>query len=345
MIQHNSSVVLFKSFLQAQCPTIQRIGSGHLALLRLFLDAYRKGVDDCFIPAKEMQELTRDYALIRDCVCIMKGYHNKDESVCDRIVGWTSEFIDLVINLLKEENRTLRAIRQNRHNTQTPILSVVIKHYGNSDHNNIAVYPGADSMNYTNGNGNGARLYHPDQGLSKEMRRIKFSGFVDFDIEACFPNIFRRMLKENGIYEHPMFTQMCDNKDQFLHHIINTNAFTYAMRYDYRHSTEKRAKSMRSRLFHPDSSFVLQRIGVEWYDDLGKWIAQCLRAMNVETAHMFFTTYEQAIIDKAFEVVGRDSIILRMHDGFVADINGDLTQILQQLNEITTFKWTAQLYE
>ena len=322
-----------------------RIGGGHLALLRLLLDAYRKGTDDCYIPAKEMQELTRDYALIRDCVCIMKGYHNKDESVCDRIVGWKSAFSDFVILILKEENRTLRAYRQTLKTTTTTILSVVIKEYSNTDHNNIPLFPGADAMNYTNGNGNGARLYHPDQGLSKEMRRIKFSGFVDFDIEACFPNIFRRMLKENGIYEHPMFTQMCDHKDQFLRHIIDTNAFTYAMRYDYRHSVEKKAKSMRSRLFHPDSSFVLQRIGVEWYDDLGKWIAQCLRAMNVETAHMFFTTYEQAIIDKAFEVVGRDSVILRMHDGFVADINGDLTQILQQLNEITTFKWTAQLYE
>ena len=330
------TAALYRSFLKEHVPSLQRIGRGHLSLMALLVETRCRGGEDIFIPAVEMQDLTRDYAPIRDAVCIMKGYHNRDEALCDRIVGWTPQFNDLITSVLKEENRAIRLYRQ----TYKTILSIVIK-----ETTVDRPYPGADESSYTISPA-GARLYHTDQGLTKEMRRIKFAGFVDFDIDACFPNIFRRLLEERGMPEHPDFTAMCDSKTAFLQRIIDTDCYTYALKYDTTKSIEKRAKAMRSRLFHPDSSFKLRPVGVPWYDELGKWIATTLKELDVETAHMFFTTHEQRIINTAFEVVGRDNIILRMHDGFVADIISDeLSQTLRDLKEATGYKWSASIYE
>jgi hypothetical protein len=337
----SSTTALYKDFLKINVPSLQRIGRGHIALMELFVSTARWGAE--FIPSAQMKALTEQYPVIRDACFHVKRYSNRAAGICFLLEAQTPAFSALFERCLAQENRLIHSYRQ-EHHRKTSYSGDLARKAKSTKALEPIPYPGADVRNYTTSDA-GARIYHADQGLTKEMKRIKFAGFHDFDIDACFPNIFRHLLQERGITEHPDFTAMCDSKTAFLQRIIDTECYTYALKYDTVKSIEKKAKAMRSRLFHPDSGFKLHAVGVPWYDELGKWIASTLQECRVEGAHMFFTTHEQRIIDTAFEVVGRDNIILRVHDGFVADVNGDIADILLELKEATGYKWTVELYE
>jgi len=342
---HNSSAVLFKSFLQAHCPTIKRIGGGHMALMQSLWQTYRGHISidldqEVFMPAKEMQALTRDYAIIRDSVCIMKGYHNKEAGLCDLIIGWTAAFSDAMLPILKEEF----ALRLSKNSTDAEDLSlyVVIKDYGNRYQHNITAFPGADAMNYTKSDKT-HRLHHPDQNIPKDMKRLLFKGCTDYDIQACFPNIYKKNVL--GGKEFGPIDLMINRPDEFLNMIIEDDAFTHLLRIDTVKSPRQKAKIMRSRLFHPPATGKLPRTGCEWYDELGDVIAGLLKQSGIDKPHLYFTMIEQEIIERAFDAFGRDDILLRMHDGFIAYGTAEVFDKLHALEQATGYKWTAQLYE
>ena len=123
----SSVTALHRKFLQENVPSIKRIGSGHIALLEILLTKIRSRPkinedDQLFIAAKEMQALTRDYALIRCACCKMKGYHNKDTGTCDLIVGWTPAFSELSIRLQTEAVKTALSIRRSGESIQYVVL-------------------------------------------------------------------------------------------------------------------------------------------------------------------------------------------------------------------------------
>ena len=302
--------------------------------MELLYNTYRShtkiGMDDeVFVPSATMQSLTRDYVSIRNAVCVMKGYSNFADGTCDLIVGWTPAASDAMFCIMQEEFKS-RFLSWNR-SREDQSLYLVIKEF-----------PGACPMNYTSSDKT-HRLHHRDQNIPKVMKRLLFKGCTDYDIQACFPNIFRKNILKDKNWE--MIDLMIDRPDEFLQLIIDADAFTHLIRIDTKQSARQKAKVMRSRLFHPPAKGTLPRTGCDWYDDLGDIIAMHLRQSGIEKPHLYFTMIEQEIIECAFDAFGRDDILLRMHDGFIAWGTDDIVDKLQRLHAATGYKWSASIYE
>lgn len=302
--------------------------------MELLYKTYRShtkiGIDDeVFIQAAEMQDCTQQYAIIRDACCVMKGYHNRDAGICDLIIGWSTAFSDAMFIIMQEEFKS-RFLSWNRSRGDQSLYIL------NKD------FPGVSPMNYT-ASDKTHRLHHRDQNIPKTMKRLLFKGCTDYDIQACFPNIFRKNILKGKSCD--MIDFMIDRPDEFLQLIIDADAFTHLLRIDTKQSSRQKAKVMRSRLFHPPAKGPLPRTGCSWYDDLGDIIGAWLHESGIEKPHLYFTMIEQEIIECAFDAFGRDDILLRMHDGFIAWGTDDIVDKLRRLESATGYKWTAELYE
>lgn len=331
----SSVAPLYRAFLKAHVPSIKRIGRGHIALMELLYTTYRSrpkiGPDDeVFIQAGQMQDCTKQYAIIRAACCVMKGYHNKEAGTCDLIIGWSVPFSDAMFCILQSE---FRARFSARSRDREEGLSLYVS---------LNAFPGASPINYT-ASDKTHRLHHRDQCIPKVMKRLLFKGCTDYDIQACFPSIFRTHVLAGTKWE--VIDSMIDRPDAFLQAVIDSDAFTHLLRIDTQQSPRQKAKTMRSRLFHPPAKGALPRTGCAWYDDLGDIIAEHLRRSGIEKPHLYFTMIEQEIIECAFDAFGRDDILLRMHDGFIAWGTDDVPDRLQRLGAATGYKWSASIYD
>jgi len=347
-ISHDTA--LYRKFLQENVPSIKRIGSGHIALMELLYKNYRShtkiGIDDkVFVPSATMQSLTRDYVSIRDATCIMKGYSNFADGTCDLIVGWIPAFSELSIRLQTEAVKTALSIRRSGES----ILYLVIKEKAN-EHKALsqAFFPGADLTGYAPPTDKTHRPTHWLQNMKREHRRVAFAACMDFDIQSCFPQIFRQRVLQEGTYpiaEHPFFQKMVDEPEAWIASLIAADCWTYTIRQDILNGCSLRdaAKAMRSRLFHPGKNGTLADCGWAPYDSLKDWILGCLRAREITNVHLFFTEVEQEILETAMTAAGRPHVLVRMHDGFIADGLARPHDALVAIEAATGFKWKMEI--
>lgn len=346
---------LYRSFLKDNVPSIKRIGKGHIALLQHIAEVAAQNLkidvqDEIFIPSKTMQSLCYDYAPIRGACCIMKGYSNHLSGDCDLIVGWTEELSDLVTFILRDSVASLMISRRSVPPTLRPkqsdaaielSLYVVLSALPNFKLHNITL-PGADVANYKIKETT-HRPIHPLQSIPKATRSIIFKGAIEFDMAACFPNLFRKHILRGEIPEHPLFTEMVDDKNAFMDRIISTDAFTYDLKNERGTSA---AKAMRSRLFMPNCKSgvpTLKNIGVQWYDELKDWIISQMQ--TIDNAHLYFTLHEQVAMEEAMAVIGRETVLIRIHDGFIADLapHISLAQAVTEMEAVTGMRWEAKV--
>jgi len=371
-----------RTFIARHCPQIERHGRGVDKCIREYINvAIRrttiKRPHIVFIPSLRLDRMTHKYKEIRKACCVMKGFWSRQDKICDRIIAWTTEFSDLVTAILKIKFRSLSRQRPS-HNGHTaapeltgrqtalphrqghPVtgsssdcskqsLSLYIStaHSGTSIAIDSITYPGADAANYTIKQTTN-RPISPLQSIQKSIRRIIFAGKIEYDMDTCFPSIFRTKIMTGTA--HDLITEMIDNKDAFLQRVVATNAFTGLIRREIARGAMTQhdaAKSMRSRLFMPRARtgrLSLRNIGVKWYDDLKNWIITQLAAANIADPHLTFTGHEQVAMEKAMSIVGPQLVLLRIHDGFIAEHTGtdNIVANITAMNVATGMRWKSK---
>jgi hypothetical protein len=329
---------LIKAFIRQNVFGHKNMTANKIKLMEAFLSFFQRNPqikieDEVFIPAKDMQKILREYQPFRDACFKMKGFHSKANSKCDRIVGYTDEFLGLVTNILKVRYLEQKKRRSKLYNTQSVVSLGLTKESSNTN-----MMPGAAVENYR-ASENSARHYIWLQNLTRDMKKEIYAGLSDLDIVGCFPNIFfREVLKGecNNFYMNLMIVY----PEHFLNMLITDNVAQKL--YPHRRLPQDRdsAKIARSRLFHPPTSGRKPKAsGIGWYDDLQHYIINNLNACGITDAHMFFTTIEQRIITQAIPVVGANNVILRMHDGFIVNVQ-DTEEVISQLQSITGYAWS-----
>ena len=305
---------LIRQFLKHNVPQMKRISEGAVELVWTYVRlAIDHGVvisidDEVYLAASEARSMSKQYYIeIREVCCIMKGYHNRLEGVCDRIVSWTPAFQSLVFNVLKAQ------IQHNR-NIQ---LSVALKEIPNKYHINLT--PGADPAMYKHNPQKSARYYIGLQNLPKDMKSEIYKDYIDIDIVSCFPQIFWKEVLHCKS-DNAEMRLMIEDGEAFLQKTIDDGV---PAAFDAQNDRSG-AKAARSRLFHPSSSINRggerrspRKTGIGWYDNLQSYIISKLREAGIENEHLFFTKKEQLIIDTAFDIIGRENVVLRMHDGAI----------------------------
>lgn len=311
----NVAIPALESYLREKS-NVQRINDKLIKLLWLFIevkivDLMDKKTTDVFVPCNVSKQFSkRLYTQIRDSACYVSSSWSIEDKRCKRITAWKEEFNDLF----------------------TLILQTLFKSKSSFK---INVNPGAEESNYFKTEGS-ARLYHFMQNMPREMKKKVFGPeYTDLDVVSCFPNIFNKEIVRDR-EKNPDFELMISNPKAFLQKIEETNAWDSQMK----NGIEiKNAKVMRSKLF---SGRRLNKIGVAWYDALAKWIQDILEEeglKNTAAVHMFFTTIERAIIEKAEEIIGKDNVVLYMHDGLIVKNCEGLKEIVEQIVESTGFEW------
>lgn len=334
---------LIKAFIRLNVFGVKRITPNMIKLMEVFLSFFQQhpqiDIDnEVFIPAKEMQSLVRDYQSLRDACFKMKGFHDRNNSKCDRIIGYTEQFLGLTTNILKT-----RFLEQNKRRTNHKLyntLSVVNKEVCKEGSNRNMI-PGAAVENYRTSE-NSARHYIWLQNLTRDMKKEIYTGLSDLDIVGCFPNIFYKEILK-GECDNVDMQMMIHYPEQFLNMLIIDNVAQKL--YPYKNLPQNRdsAKIARSRLFHPPKSGRKPKAsGVEWFDNLQSYIIDNLNACGITDAHMYFTTIEQRIITQAIPVVGDNNVILRMHDGFIVDVK-DTEEVIRQLASQTGYTWSHKI--
>jgi hypothetical protein len=176
--------------------------------------------------------------------------------------------------------------------------------------------------------------------MPRDMKKKVFGNeYADLDIVACFPNIFNKEILGDR-EKNPDFELMINDPKAFLKKIEETNAWDAQMKNGIE---KKNAKVMRSKLF---SGKRLAKIGVAWYDELAKWIQDILEeeGLNSTTAvHMFFTTIERAIVKTAESIIGKENIILYMHDGMIVRNIENLPEVMNKIIDTTGFAWKSEV--
>lgn len=329
---------LIRQFLKDNVPQMKRISEGAVELIwtyvRLAIDhGIKINIDDeVYLEAAKARSMSRHYYTdIRDVCCNMKGYSNHITGTCDLIISWTPAFQSLVFNVLKAQ------IQHNR-NIQ---LYMALKEFPNKYHINLT--PGADITMYKHNPQKSARYYIGLQNIPKDMKSEIYKDYIDIDIVSCFPQIFWKEVLHCKS-DNAEMRLMIEDGEAFLQKTIDDGV---PAAFDAQNDRSG-AKAARSRLFHPSSSInrggerrAPRKTGIGWYDNLQSYIISKLREAGIENEHLFFTKKEQLIIDSAFDVIGRENVVLRMHDGAICK---DLVEIemLCDLLEIKTgyrFSW------
>ena len=327
---------LIKAFIRQNVFGVKRITPNMVKLMEVFLSFFQRNPqieidDEVFIPAKDMQEIVREYQPFRDACFKMKGFHSRADSKCDRIVGYTDQFLGLITNILKV--RYLEQKNRSRYNTLYMLNKELTKESSNTN-----MIPGADVENYRTSD-NSARHYIWLQNLTRDMKKEIYTGLSDLDIVGCFPNIFfREVLK--GQCNNFYMQMMIDQPEHFLNMLITDSVAQKLYPHKCLPQDRDSAKIARSRLFHPPTSGRKPKAsGIQWYDELQSYIIDNLNTCGITDAHMFFTTIEQRIITQAIPVVGDNNVILRMHDGFIVTIQ-DTEEVIKQLEVLTGYAWS-----
>ena len=328
---------LIKNFLKTYVPAIKRIGSGHLALMELFLKFKRNNISipldvERFIPSSEMQDITISYPVIREACLIMKGYSNRMSHKCDRIIGYTEQFDQLFLDVLNYEFKLRKQSTSNK--------AVIGYLYKTAQTLLGDLYPGWSTENYTKTE-NSERYYIWLQNLKKEHKQVIYSGLTDLGITAAFPNIFVKEIC-GGKYINEDMQLMIESPEEFLNKCIVDDIYNKLYPYKGMAPNDRNsAKKVRSRLFHP-SAKKGRLSGVDWYDKLQGAILQKLNESGISNAHMFFTNRELAIVNVAAGVIGESNIVLRMHDGFICDVTLN-DELLNALQCETGYAWKAKV--
>ena len=333
---------LIKEFLKEISPPRARITQNKIALIEeIFLPLIHKRLTidkdaEVFIPARVMQSYVREYQTIRDACFIMKGYHNRLKGKCDRIVGYTPKFEALYFSILKN----LAAIQINQINNKSiNRLSLLNKDFMPN------IFPGVNYSFYTTSE-KSARLYNGVQNLPRHIKSVLYEDMVDVDISNCHANIFYKELTINRLsVVSNDFMQMIDDPEGFLNRIIKDGVDSKIW-LDYKSrsaSNRSRAKFARSRLFYPPASGRKpRRTGIKWYDQLQTWILKVFKDNCIDNPHLWLTTKEQEIIQKAITVLGKDNIALLMHDGMILFGIDSFEDTLDLLERETGYLWTAK---
>lgn len=329
---------LIKAFIRQNVFGVKRITPNMINLMEVFLSFFQRNPqieidDEVFIPTEVMRKCVMDYQSFRDACFKTKKFSNRQDKKCYLIVGYTEQFLGLITNILKIRYLEQKRRRSKLNNTLYMLNKELCKESSNTN-----MIPGAVVENYRTSD-NSARHYIWLQNLTRDMKKEIYTGLSDFDIVGCFPNIFfREVLK--GECDNFYMQMMIDQPEHFLNMLITDNVAQKL--YPHKHLPHNRdsAKIARSRLFHPPTSGRKPKAsGIDWYDDLQSYIIDNLNACGITDAHMFFTTIEQRIITQAIPVVGHDNVILRMHDGFIVNIQ-DTDEIIKQLESITGYAWS-----
>ena len=313
---------------------LKRLGKGIKEVIDLYfqkklLYSSIKADDQVFIPSKILnQHSKKHYKRIRDSMCQMKGFSSHITGTCDLIVGWKPRFSDVVIKILKRHAIFKSGSVRNR------------KFYND--------LPGADWTKYAQVSTSG-RYYISYQNLSKEYRNILFKGCDDIDIKACYPSIFLSELQSYIYYNNlqtwyltelrPLLTRL-DNSDTLLAEIERADIYVHG---SVELMPRERAKMLRSRLFNHKVNKRTgmigpnRHVGCDWYDQLSDTIYDTLLMLNIDNSHLFFSTKEQIIIQKAVDVVVRENVLLNMHDGLILKPNTVNAGDIYLLNEIDPY--------
>lgn len=158
------------------------------------------------------------------------------------------------------------------------------------------------------------RVYHPLQGLKKNVRNEVFAGNYDVDIVSAHTTIAFNELNMSD----------CDLEMAWALHPENKNVLIDRIMQDFKCSEEK-AKEIRCTLTATKKNFF----GVKWFDNLHMEIER--RAMNkfstvdwkgksvkINSMHKYFTWVEQNIIS---EVCQPSDVVLNFHDGLIVKSN------------------------
>ena len=313
----------------------KRLGIGIKSIFQLYfnLKLNNNVIDpdkELFIPTSILKKHSkRNYQAIRSTICHMKGFSDHKSGKCDLIVAWKDAFAETVNKILLSH----RLFKQG---------SIINRSFYNS-------LPGADWTKYSQKNSSG-RHYISHQNLCKAYRSILFKGCDDIDIQACWSSIFLRELhnyiNNNNIDNTgylsdlmPLFNRLNDN-DKLLQDIINDDIRLHKVR---NKTPRKRAKAIRSRLFNHKVSSKTGIItpnaplGCEWYDDLATAIYDQLLRMGIYNSHLYFSTEEQKEIQKVVNVLGKDQVLLNMHDGLILTPNTISDRVIEIINQISPY--------
>ena len=323
---------LIKQFLKAEVQTMKRIKQGAVDLVWTYLMlCHSHGLvirpdDEVYLPSAQAAEMSTFYIDIREACCKMKGYHNRLEGTCDRITGWTDGLSNLYLNCLKTQLLIDKSLQ----------LSLPLKEKRNDYHINLT--PGADKSMYKHNGQTSARYYIGLQNLRRNIKSEIYEGCVDLDIVACFPQIFYKEVLKYDREANKYFNIMIDAPKFFLQ-MLEDDGVTTALGCD--------AKAARSRLFHPSQTVNSdgsrrqnRRSGIDWYDELAHFIVEQLRDHGVENEHLFFTGHEQRIVEAAFDEIGRENVVLRMHDGAICKDLVELEMLCKLLEIKTGYAWS-----
>jgi hypothetical protein len=305
---------LLCGFLRSECG-IQRIRSGQLDLIKRLQEMYRGGwgsADEQFIRTSEAQRLTNRYREILNASCRFRGYSNRLEGVCDRVVGWREPFIDLSIKCWEEQFREMRR--------------------GDSSW----LRPGANPNNYIQTD-KSCRYYARVQNMPRAIKERVFRGCIDADMVNCHAQLFWRHILKGEFWGNRDMQQCIEEPEAFLGRISDSGAWTeeVCLAED---CPRKRSKRMRSKLFNPPKGGKPNPVGVKWYDDLTQWILERLESAGVDNCHKYFTAIEQERLGVAWDAVGRDTVVSNMHDGFIMDCPGPevTTEALEEILQSAT---------
>jgi len=344
------SSALIKNFLKDISPPKSRITKNKIALVEeVFLPLIHKHLHididaEIFIPSEVMRSYVREYGIIRDACFVMKGYHNRQSGLCDRIIGYTPKFEALYFSILKNLAAIqLKNIKKKNNNSSSNRLSLV---------NNAFVpnlFPGACFDQYTTSD-KSARLYHGAQNLPRHIKSVIYENCYDIDIINCHASIFYNELINNRQYVvNNDFKEMMEQPEKFLQRIIKSGVhhkIWLSFKRRMKSNDRSKAKFARSRLFYPPASGRKPRkTGIKWYDDLQQYILDIFRQEGIDNPHLWLTKHEQQIINKAIETLGKDKIALLMHDGMIVFEVSDYQETLDELHKETGYMWSIKNLE
>jgi hypothetical protein len=347
-----------KTFLKVHAG-VKRAGATKIELLKFYINfALERGcnikhqedvMNYPFLTAISQQEICHDYVSLRNACFIMHGGYSQAEGVCKHIIGFTDAFHHFINNKLA--SISIKKLRPQSSYPSTSIPYSCNLAYSapqmTPEGNQLVLdyfWPGDNDSNYKT-SPNSFRRFCGAGRIEKQLIEAIYEGFVDFDINNCYANIFIKWCAEQGVQVPEDMLQVRDNKHDFYERIIADNCFDFAGRQtleaDGPHAA---AKVMLLKLFHPPANGRRPRTKVDWYDNLASFVDSVFFNTSIDDAHYFFSKIEAQIIKKAIMVVGPTNFGLDKHDGFIADIkHEDVKQLLEQLERETGYRWKARI--
>lgn len=303
----------------------------------------------------QMQIGGSSYKKVQDvCFDLHNGYITGN--MCKHIIGFKPAFINLVLPRLKARGRKVVQAQGSagctfdptldRSNLTSPLPYSVIIAQDEEQHTVLLDYfwPGDVEANYVR-SPNSHRRFSPAGRLTKEMVNHIYDGFVDFDINNCYANIFIKWCEAEGYRVPQEMLLIRNDKASFYKRVIDENCFDWAGRQTLLHEgPEAAAKVMLLKLFHAPKCGRRKFVGNDWYDNLASFVDSVFFNTSIADAHLFFSKIEAEVIRQAIIIIGPDNFVVDKHDGFIAKIKKeDLQQKLTELQSETGYCWKAKI--